>query len=177
MERFTNAGRKAIADKNLYAALSLALMLPDICGSLEEPGLNNGQSRYKAWFTKWAQPKFTGNNGHIFLSAADCYQLRCSLIHSGSSEITPKKRVVIEQIEFFDDSGPLHLGWFEGNTINGVIQPNVLALRASDFSETMYRCAEEWDQATASDPVISEEKRKLLTIRSGGHVLQGVQIG
>jgi len=29
MKRFTEAGRRAIADKNGYAALSLALMIPD----------------------------------------------------------------------------------------------------------------------------------------------------
>jgi hypothetical protein len=35
MKRFTDAGRRALRDNNLYAALSLALTIPDICGSLE----------------------------------------------------------------------------------------------------------------------------------------------
>jgi hypothetical protein len=47
MKRFTDAGRRAIADKNDYAALSLALMIPDICGSLEDPGPGKSQERYE----------------------------------------------------------------------------------------------------------------------------------
>ena len=176
MKRFTEAGRKAIADKNLYAALSLALMMPDICGSLETPGVGNSQKRYKRWFAKWAEPKFT-LNGKMFLSASDCFQLRCSLIHSGSSYLEPDKQDVIERIEFFDDSGPAHLGWLEGNTFNGVKQPNTLVLIASKFSETMYQCAEEWDEAVANDADIQREKRKLLVIRSSGYNIGGIQFG
>ncbi|MCA3396798.1 MAG: hypothetical protein INF85_14280, partial [Roseomonas sp.] len=103
MRRFSDAGRMAIAAQNYYAALSLALMIPDICGSLEDPGTGKSQKRYERWFSKWAEPKFT-HNGRIFLSSSDCFQLRCSLIHSGSTEIDAKKRDVLERIEFFDDS-------------------------------------------------------------------------
>src|SRR5215831_12861852 len=81
MKRFTDAGRQAIAAKNNYAALSLALMIPDICGSLEDPGPGKSQRRYERWFKQWAEPKF------VNLSAEECYQLRCSMIHSGSAEI------------------------------------------------------------------------------------------
>lgn len=59
MKRFTDAGRKSIKDDNLYSALSLALMMPDICGSLENPGPNKSRARYIAWYDKWALPKFT----------------------------------------------------------------------------------------------------------------------
>ena len=38
MKRFTDAGRQALRDKNFYAALSSALIIPDVCGSLENPG-------------------------------------------------------------------------------------------------------------------------------------------
>ena len=47
MNRFTDAGRRAIEDKNDYAALSLALMIPDICGSLEDPGPGKSRERYE----------------------------------------------------------------------------------------------------------------------------------
>ena len=80
MKRFTNAGRQAIKDGNLYAALSLALTLPDVCSSLERPGPSKPQKRYKRWCERWLVPKFTrGKNpltGQpiIFVRAEDIFQ-------------------------------------------------------------------------------------------------------
>lgn len=176
MKRFTDAGRKANKEKNFYAALSLALMIPDICGSLEDPGQGKSQKRYERWFIQWAEAKFRSGR-RVYLSASDCFQLRCSLIHSGSSEIPAKKHNVLERIEFFDDTGPAHLGWLEGNVINGVRQPTILVLVASLFSESMYEAADEWDTATTNVPTIREEKKKLLAIRSRGFSTQGVFFG
>jgi hypothetical protein len=176
MKRFTDAGRMAIAAQNHYAALSLALMIPDICGSLEDPGTGKSQKRYERWFSKWAEPKFT-ISGKILLSSSDCFQLRCSLIHSGSTEIDAKKRDVLDRIEFFDDSGGAHLGWLEGNTVNGVKQPSVLVLVASKFSETMYQAADEWDAASTNEPSIQALKKNLTVIRSKGFSMQGVHFG
>jgi hypothetical protein len=178
MKRFTHAGRQAIASKNLYAALSLALMIPDICGSIEDPGPRKSQKRYERWFKQWAEPKFTSDfDGHVFISAADCYQLRCSLIHSGRGEIAADKQSILESFEFFDDTEPVHLGWFSGNTINGIKQPSVLVLTASHFSVSLYDAAEEWDAAVANDATIQAEKAKLLVIRSGSFNMQGAQFG
>lgn len=176
MNRFTDSGRKAIEEKNHYAALSLALMIPDICGSLEDPGVGKSQIRYERWFSKWAEPKFT-ERGTVYLSASDCFQLRCSLIHSGSSEITKKKRDVLERVEFFDATWPAHLGWFEGNIVNGVKQPAVLVLISSLFSESVYQAADEWDAASLGNNSIQAEKENLLVIRSAGFSMQGMHFG
>ena len=174
MKRFTDAGRMAIAAKNHYAALSLALMIPDICGSLEDPGTGKSQKRYERWFSKWAEPKFT-HNGKIFLSSSDCFQLRCSLIHSGSTEIAANKRDVLQRIEFFDDSALMHLCWLEDIIVNGVKRPNTLVLVASEFSETMYQAADEWDAALANDPSIQALKTNLTVIHSKGIAMHGIQ--
>src|SRR4051812_15968963 len=133
MRRFTEAGRLAINNGNLYAALSLALTLPDICGSLEEPGPFKAQRRYEGWCKAWLEPKFTRPAGgtipsKIWISAEDCFQLRCSLIHSGSAEIPPNKQLVLSRFEFFDQSSGVHLCWVENPTYNGVKQPSFLQL-------------------------------------------------
>lgn len=82
MDRFLRSLEKAIENKNWYAALFLGLALPDICGKVENPNENVGP-RYRAWFKKYVEPKYTaqvgiptGGNPHIFLSAHDCYALR-----------------------------------------------------------------------------------------------------
>ena len=99
MKRFTDSGRKALDQENFYVALSLALTLPDICGSIENPGPGKSRPRYENWCKKWLEPKYTSPawwgvpQARVFLTARDCYQLRCSLIHSGSADIEEKSRV------------------------------------------------------------------------------------
>jgi hypothetical protein len=174
MKRFTDAGRKAINDDNLYCALSVALMIPDICGSLEDPGPGKSKTRFLKWYTQWAQPKFTLIIGigsrTTFITADDCYQLRCSLIHSGTAEIEVGKSSVLDRFIFFDKSAGSHLNRVE-NMRNG--QQNFVKLKADLFSETMFSAAEEWDEAVVSDAKIQAEKAKLLVIRSRGYLRFG----
>jgi hypothetical protein len=113
----------------------------------------------------------------VFLSAEDCYQLRCSLIHSGSSEIDPSKQVVLQKFEFFDDTAGAHLTMYTGNFVNGVAQPNWLQLKADIFSQTMFDAADEWDASVASDTAIQAEKSKLLVIHSKGTTIGLIHFG
>lgn len=172
MKRFTDAGRSAIADSNLYAALSLALMMPDICGSLQDPGPGKSQKRYVQWCKRWLEPSFTAAVGGattetVFLSAEDCFQLRCSLIHSGTLEIEPSKRKALRKAEFFDETTGNHC-----NKVNDWLQ-----LRAAAFSETMFQAVEEWDASVTGDAAIQAEKEKLLVIHSAGVVIDDVKFG
>lgn len=177
MKRFTDAGRKAIEQDNLYSALSLALMVPDICGSLEDPGPGKSKRRYTEWYTQWALPKFTSASPRgeiaVFVSADDCYQLRCSLIHSGSAEIEQNKGSLLDRFVFCDKSIGTHLTLMRGNMVNGVLQDSVLQLKADKFSEAMYDAADEWDAASVGNVNIQSEKRKLLVIHSTEVILQG----
>lgn len=176
MKRFTDAGRQSVASGNLYAGLSLALMIPDICASVEDPGPGKSQARYVRWCRQWVEPKFTGHPGgrpHVFVSAEDCYQLRCSLIHSGSAEIDPNKVRELKRFEFFDQTVGTHLNWFGKVTINGVECGNFLQLKAADFSETMFKAGDEWENAVANNAEIQQEKAKLLVIRSKGFAVGG----
>lgn len=171
MRRFTEAGRRAIAEQNWYAALTIALMIPDICGSMEQPGTGNSRVRYIAWCKKWLQPKFTFDNGtdekpDVHLSAEDIFQARCSVIHSGSAEIDEKQRNQIDRFEFF--SGGSHLCLVIGSVLDGVPQPNFLQLRVDKFSETVFQSAEEWELSVIADPEIQTEKTKLLEIHEPG---------
>jgi hypothetical protein len=175
MKRFTDAGRKSIKDDNLYSALSIALMIPDICGSLEDPGPGKSKARYITWYTKWVLPKFTSGIGPsrtttVFISADDCFQLRCSLIHSGSAEIEPGKQSALDRFIFFDKTSGSHLNLFSNVLVDGV-KMSFLQLRADAFSETMFAAADEWDAAVEKDAKIQAEKAKLLVIRSAGFTI------
>lgn len=80
-------------DENCYlAALSIALMLPDICGKAEFPDEGTGK-RYKGWFDKYVAPyeksPFNGedNTEMPFLSGELVYQLRNAYLHQGNPNI------------------------------------------------------------------------------------------
>lgn len=105
MQQFTHAIVLALNNKNWYAALAVALALPDICGWLENPDEKVGK-RYSNWYNK--NFKYTliekipeeirkefRNEQKSFLTGEDCYSLRCAYLHSGIDDITkkPTKRV------------------------------------------------------------------------------------
>lgn len=177
MKRFTDAGRACIESDNLYAGLSLALMMPDICASLEDPGPGKSKERYERWCRNWVEPKFTSNPGggapKVFVTAEDCYQIRCSLIHSGRADIDPKKVRSLSRFEFFDRYTGSHLILCENIRINGVERGGFLQLKADEFSLAMFDAADEWDRASVHNSDVSAEKAKLLTIHSAGTTLGG----
>jgi hypothetical protein len=176
MKRFTDAGRRAVKEGNLYAALSLALTIPDICGSLVDPGAGKSKQRYLDWYTKWVLPKFTLEIGpsrekKVFISADDCYQLRCSLIHSGTAEIEPGGKSILDRFVFFDESAGSHLNY----TRDGAA--NFLQLKAPDFANAVFDAADEWDTKVSNDAAIQAEKAKLLTIHKSGDTISGIKFG
>ena len=109
----------------------------------------------------------------MFISAHDCYQPRCSLIHSGSAEIEPGTESALDRFVFFDKTTGNHLLRF--NNFNG--PTNFLQLKADLFSETMFAAADEWDASVVNDPKVQAEKAKLLVIRGKGFAIDGVEFG
>lgn len=80
-------------DANCYlAALSIALILPDICGKAESPNVGTGK-RYKGWFDKYVAPYEKGpsdgedNTEMPFLSGELVYQLRNAYLHQGNPNV------------------------------------------------------------------------------------------
>jgi hypothetical protein len=89
LEHLVKAVRGAVAESNWYAALSLALTLPDICGGLESAG--GSRKRYVDWCDTYLVPTYTSqmdDGPYVFLGASDCYALRCALLHRGVDDIT-----------------------------------------------------------------------------------------
>src|SRR3954447_23345207 len=111
------------------AALTLALVMPDVCGGLEKPGSNNRKARSISWFDEhmgrhykvsrrpatsppplpiidgrpdpedpefwaafeaWKEVSLREMSAppveETTLSGADCYALRCALLHEGSDQ-------------------------------------------------------------------------------------------
>ncbi len=75
--------------------------------------------------------------------------------------------------EFFDGKLSSHMNYV--NSDIGGDRISILQLRADMFSNTIFDAVDEWDIATAEDPLVSAEKAKLLTIRTQGFVIGGVK--
>ena len=85
---------KSLDNDCYFAALSLALMFPDICGRAEYPDLNtSSKKRYIQWYDEYIgryekPPKESDEELDMpYLSGEVVYQLRCSFLHQGKPDV------------------------------------------------------------------------------------------
>lgn len=148
MERFTTAVQMALTNKNWYAALSLALSLPDICGKLDNPSMKS-QARYTTWVQEWLVPLYTSEIGapgtqHVFLSAEDCYALRCSYIHAGSDDISNERiRKALNDFHFLAPA--------QGSLIHRNQSNHTLQLQVDIFCSDVVTAVESWLEHQPAD--------------------------
>lgn len=166
MDRFTKAISDALDAENWFAALSLSLMLPDICGSLETPRAQNGE-RYKRWYTQWIQPVYTtifsGSTPYVFLTADDCWQLRCSYLHAGNGEIKTKN--TLDSFHFIEPPG-------NGNVVHRNQIGGVLQLQIDVFCRDFIDAVARWDSSVISDADIQARKKLLLGMHTTAPAIQ-----
>lgn len=147
MESLAKVLKSAIVDKNWYAALFIALSVPDICGYLESPTTRT-QRRYERWFEKYMLSKYTIEMGpnststlHTFLSPSDCYALRCAFLHEGREEILEQRaRNVLNRFHFIE---PPPRG---GDMIHRNQYNDVLQLQVDIFCEEILEGLRNWRQ-------------------------------
>ena len=93
IDYYVNEIHTCLKNRCWFAALSLTLMLPDICGEAEYPNKHVGE-RYIRWYDS-----FVGNDmkqermheGQPFLSGEIVYNLRNTFLHPGKVQINPSK--------------------------------------------------------------------------------------
>ena len=87
---------RALDNNTYFAALSLALTLPDICGKAKYPDAGNGR-RYIDWFDEYIGQYEQCLCDHCketqspYLSGEVVYNLRNSLLHQGTPNINSEK--------------------------------------------------------------------------------------
>lgn len=87
MQHLVRGVREALATQAWYAALALALTLPDTCASFEG---RPGRARYVQWANTFVVRYFTADNGVAYLTADELYLLRCAFLHQG--DLAPQAR-------------------------------------------------------------------------------------
>jgi hypothetical protein len=142
IDRYLDSIVKSLECKNWYAALFIALTIPDICGALENPD-ESSSGRYVSWYDKYMLPKYSSSMGplrevHVFLSGDDCYALRCSLLHEGTGNVG-KQRIskTLESVHFNEPSG-------KGGMLHCNQYKNVLQLQVDIFCDDFVDAARQW---------------------------------
>ena len=166
MNELIKSIKNALKNNNWYAALFIALCIPDICGKLENPK-EVPKDRYTKWFsnnvgTKYIKGVGPNNNKHIFLCANDCYALRCSYFHEGSSDITNQS--AREKLNNFVFKSPNKMGRHCNYFVNSEGK-KLLQLQVDHFCEDLCEAAEKWLEKHKNNSVIQERISKLIKIQ------------
>ncbi|HCR1591856.1 hypothetical protein ACSEOC_00850 [Pseudomonas aeruginosa] len=161
MERFTEAIIQSVDSGIWFGALSLSLMLPDVCASLETPKAQNGE-RYRRWFRKWLQPRYTINipvvGEQVFFSAENAWKLRNSFLHAGNGEIK-QTADALRKFHFTEPPG-------NGNIVHLNIINDVLQLQIDKFCEEVVGAVMDWNESCSNDQEIQSRKTLLLGVHS-----------
>lgn len=165
MERFTKAIEKSIKSENWYAALTLALTMPDICGQISYPDLRgpgNSKKRYIKWFDRYMlhhyESPFHGE-GFIFMSGGDCYALRCALLHEGRDDVTgqsARRKEVLSKITFSTTGS--HRCHIDG----------ILILNLQAFCSEICQGVKSWSEDYKDSSDVQDAIKELLTIHTQG---------
>ena len=162
MKHLIDATRQAIADENWYAALSMALTLPDICGALA-----HGRAS-QAHFVAWWDSVMT--NYAIFgpdiktvipVPGIKAYALRCVALHQGLHDMSHS--VAAAEVSGFEFVIPRPNTLVHGNQI---ADTGMLQLQVDIFAEDVCAGVEAWLHANHTDAGIQvrlSEMGKIVT--------------
>lgn len=132
IENFLKSIGKSIETENYYAALGIALAMPDICGKLEFPA-KSSKIRYKEFFDKYMS-EFYKSSTTVHLSSSDCYALRCSFLHEASDNIIQQNaKEILSKFKFI--TLPIH---------NLLINNEILCLNVNNFCTDIIFCVDRW---------------------------------
>lgn len=94
--------KKAIDAGAYFAALTLSLTIPDICGQIEYPDCKSIGKRYSKWYDKYVKPTYCnpdGDNPPNLFDGKMCYKLRCAILHSGNFDLKDKEMLGVDKIK------------------------------------------------------------------------------
>ncbi|MGY8705125.1 hypothetical protein RAD16_05200 [Bradyrhizobium sp. 18BD] len=167
MISFIQAARKAVDDQNWYAALALALTLPDIAASLENADGKTSGKRFAAWFDKWMpaysvgrEKLVTGRRIEIppFMKGADCYALRCAVLHNGTDDVEEQRaRETLKKFDFTFGGEGVHVH----RNRNG----ETLQLEVGPFVTEICDACEQWrENFLKNEPEAKKREAGLIVI-------------
>ena len=154
MKNFIESIKTSLSINNWHAALVESLCIPDICGFLDT-GKKESKKRYVTWFDKYLGEKYSPNMPHHelkFLTASDCYALRCALLHQGRDAIDEQRaKEILDEVVFVSPGASIegiiragHLNRFSKCKIGDRYFREALVLHINIFCRDLCEAAEKW---------------------------------
>lgn len=141
-----------IASKHYYAAITLALTVPDLAAALaSESGQTSGE-KFRAWYDanlSTVYPQITAN---------DCWCLRCGIVHQGKFG-HPNAQYDRVLWTFPEPNRPV----YHGNVLN-----DALNLDAEQFCSDVVTAAREWLAKQGSNPVVQDNLKRSVRLYPTG---------
>lgn len=169
MEHLCRAAEGALSTSNWYAALMVALALPDIAARVDDPSKKSG-TRYSDWVERYLSPTYTRLIGapprsHKFLGGGDCYALRCAFLHEGGDDVSHHSAV--QALERFQFLAP-RPGWMiHMNQSNAKLQ-----LQVDVFCTDVVNAVRSWRASIPdSDSARLDRLAQLAAIQTEGPIL------
>lgn len=142
----------AIAARLYYLALAGALCVPDICSALESPDGRTTGARYVDWCKRHLEPVWQCPPSQLALpphirlpthkpTAEECYLLRCSFLHQGT---TSHPKSPYARIVFTEPCGTMLV---HRNILN-----DALNLDVGEFVREVVGAARGWQAAASQTP-------------------------
>lgn len=148
-----------------YAALAIALTIPDQCAALaSEDGRTDGP-RYAAWFDAnmtggyLERPWRSAPDAPVWLSE-ECYRYRCAILHQGTGS---HDRALARRIIFSIDGSHLIL-----------VADSHILLDARRFVADMSTSARTWLASNAASQTVSTHLARSMSTHETGLTLDGV---
>jgi hypothetical protein len=149
METILREIEEALKAQLHFLAVSVALAVPDICSALEAPDGRATGARYEAWFNANLSAQYP------FMTGADCYRLRCGVIHQGRFG---HRSMQYGRVIFVLNAPGIHQ-----NILNDALQ-----LSAEQFCHDVIVAVRQWFTAKKGDPHIVTNLPYLVVLRPGG---------
>ncbi|MEX6722989.1 hypothetical protein [Parapedomonas caeni] len=138
-----------------YAAIMLALAVPDICANLSigpEASTSNQGKRYKQWYRDHVVPVYS------LLTDDDAWSLRCGVVHQGAFGNRQKQ---FDRAIFCSGSSVLNIV-LNDSEIAGIKYDRVLIADAGTFCEAMIKAASDWFSRARETPVVAANLPRLV---------------
>jgi hypothetical protein len=168
MRHLLHSVRNAVKQENWYAALTLALAMPDMCGLMSNPQWkNSSKKRSVDFFDKYLSNIYrTGPMGTQAMTGGDFYALRCAYLHQGEFDLDGQSAA--ETLALFQINSPKnsqsHLNVSYVQAPDGTLSLGNIQLRVDAFCEEICVAVEQWLSDNANDVRIQTEIACIATI-------------
>ena len=145
---------KAIAAGLIYIAVVMTLTLPDICAALEDENAYSGRDEYKKWYSD--------NLAYLFpsMSAADCYSLRCGVVHKGNLGLKSKGSQFSRVIFTVPNA--------QRNVWHNCVMNDALQFDAVMFCNDVISAVRSWYNVAKSNPTVVANLPNIIQLRPNG---------